>query len=137
MTYIRKTYPLTRLLSPSQEGYDLHPGAPRGFCYIPRVFLLGVGRMGLEPIISRLSAECINQLCYLPRCGTSSRGSQTFEFHWHLVVDLVSKHSRRVGGVGLEPTMPEGDGVTIRCNTNSAHPPIWSGFNFPSPKPQK
>ncbi len=63
--------------------------------------------MGLEPIVSRLSAECINRLCYLPICGTSSRVSQTFEFHWHLVVDLVSKHSRQMGGVGLEPTMAE------------------------------
>lgn len=63
--------------------------------------------MGLEPIVSRLSAECINRLCYLPKCGTSSRGFQTFDFHWHLVVDLVSKHSRQVGGVGLEPTMTE------------------------------
>ena len=29
-----------------------------------------------------------------------------------------------VGGVGLEPTMPQSHGVTVRCVTNSAHPPL-------------
>ena len=87
-----------------------------------------VGGEGFGPSTFGLSDQRSNLLSYPPRCGTSSRGSQTFEFHWHLVVDLVSKHSRQMGGVGLEPTMPEGHGVTVRCNTNSAHPPMDTVF---------
>ena len=37
----------------------------------------------------------------------------------------------QVGRSGLEPEMPYGDGVTVRCDTNSAHrpmkkPPVWN-----------
>ena len=40
-------------------------------------------------------------------------------------------NSHRVRRVGLEPTMPEGDGVTARCDTNSAHRRKKSHFIYP------
>ena len=39
-----------------------------------------------------------------------------------------------VGGVGLEPTMPDtDDGVTVRCVTNSAHPPLKATLSQSTP----